>query len=101
MTQLNKNIELIAVEGIAQSRVLLALKGIDINADGAECLSVLLSNQVAIPMEKVNTIALETKFNAYQFLNQEEKVAYLLLFNRILSDSNTQKINDLLTPEEA
>lgn len=96
---LNENIEVIAVEGIAQSRALLALKGLDINSDGATCLSVLLRDTYVEPMKKINLIALETKFNAYQFLNERQRLKYLAKFKRMLNDRTTKEINDLLMPK--
>ena len=67
------DIEVIAVETIAQSRVLLAKKGIDVNKLEAECLPVLLSHGRAIPSDRMDLIARATTFNAYDFLHEKRK----------------------------
>ena len=99
MKELNQNIEVIAVEAIAQSRVLLALKGTEIQDPEATCLSVVLGEGTAYPTNKIDLIARATTFNAYNFIPQVERENYMLLFKRYLNNDSTEEINDLLIPK--
>lgn len=96
--ELNKSIEVVAIEAIGKSRILLALKGTNFNAEQAICLSVLLSQGLAIPEDKLDLIARETTFNSYDFIPEEEKENYMLVFQRYLNDENTKVINGLFDP---
>lgn len=98
MEELNKNIQVIAIESEAKSRVLLALKDVDIESEDSECLSILLNEGLAYPEAKLDLIARETTFNSYNFVDDEDKESYLALFKRYLNDDNIKKINDLFFP---
>lgn len=52
--RLNEEIEDIAVETIAQSRMLLSLRGIDIQNADAVCLPVLIGDEMMRPIDKVD-----------------------------------------------
>jgi hypothetical protein len=98
MLELNKNIEVIAIEATAQSRVLLALKDeIKEKGEMANCLSVVLSAGAAYPTDCLNLIARETTFNAYNFFQEEERPSYKALLERYLNDEKTKIINELFT----
>ena len=100
MIQLNENIEIIGVESTTKCCVLLALKGIDQNAKEATCLAVTVSGGVAMPDYKIDLISRAATFDAYDFISENEKTSYLLLFKRMLNDKNTKTINDLLAPNQ-
>ncbi len=100
--ELNKDIEVIAVEATTRSRVLLALKGTDINSDTAECIPVVLDYGVAIPISlSMQLISKATTFNAYNFVAKEEKENMMLFFQRYLNEENTEHINNLFSSNES
>lgn len=96
--ELNKDIEVIAVEATVRSRVLLALKGTDINSDMAVCIPVVLEYGVAITISlSMQLIAKATTFNAYDFVAEEDKENIMLFFKRYLNEENTERINNLFS----
>jgi len=102
MEQLDENIQVIAVEVIAEKRLLLALKETDIQDEEAVCLALVLEENKQVTVnDKLDLITLATSFNAYNFLNENQKILMTTLLERYLNDENTKKINTLLLPEKS
>lgn len=99
--ELNANIEVVGIEAIAESRILLATKGVDLNANQAVCLSVLSRNGVAYATDKLDLISKATTFNAYNFIDElDERENYTLLFKTMLSNEIVNIINKLFEPKQ-
>ncbi len=92
MENLNENIEIIAVEAIAQSRFLLVNKDIQ-----GLCLTVITEDVNVEVQDKTYAIENVIGFNAFkEFETQEEKDDVKLILSRKLSDENIKKINSIL-----